>query len=149
MRFLLYDRIITMEKNKSIVGTKSFCLSDEYFRGHFKKRTYVSGVFYIEAMAQLLGWLIIYTHNFMLSPFMSLVEKGNFSSSLRPDFKSEIHAQLISTSTTDSLGKAQIFVDGQQIASLERIIYSHSKRVNPAKLKQLFSYYSGWPLPID
>jgi 3-hydroxyacyl-[acyl-carrier-protein] dehydratase len=149
MRFLLYDRIIAMEKNTSIVGTKCFGLSDEYFRGHFKKMAYVSGVFYIEAMAQLLGWLIIYTHDFMLSPFMSLVENASFSSSLRPDFNAEIHAQLISTSTTDSLGKAQILVDGQQIASLERIIYSHSKKVSPTQLKQLFSYYSGWPLPLD
>ena len=149
MRFLLYDHIIAMEKNDSIVGTKCFSLSDEYFRGHLKKTAYVSGVFYIEAMAQLLGWLIIYTHDFILSPFMSLVEKASFSSSLRPDFKAEIHAQLISTSATDSLGKAQIFVDGRQIASLERIIYSHSKQVNPTRLKQLFSYYSGWPLPID
>jgi 3-hydroxyacyl-[acyl-carrier-protein] dehydratase len=149
MRFLLYDRIIAMDKGNSIVGTKCFNLSDEYFRGHFKKQAYVSGVFYIEAMAQLLGWLIIYSHDFMLSPFMSLVEKVSFEPSLRPDFKAEIHAQLISTSTTDSLGKAQIVADGQQIASLERIIYSHSIKVNPPQLKQLFSYYSGWPLPID
>ena len=149
MRFLLYDRIIAIEKHNSIVGTKCFGLSDEYFRGHFKKNTYVSGVFYIEAMAQLLGWLIIYSHDFILSPFMSLVEKADFESSLRPDFKAEIHAQLISTSTTDSLGQARILIDGQQIASMERIIYSHSKKANPTRLKQLFSYSSGWPLPID
>ncbi|HBD06906.1 MAG TPA: hypothetical protein DCZ69_01475 [Syntrophobacteraceae bacterium] len=147
MRFLLYDRIITLNKGNSIVGTKSFSLSDEYFRGHFKKQTHVSGVFYIEAMAQLLGWLIIYSHDFMLSPFMSLVEKVHFEAALRPDFKAEIHAQLVSTSMTDSLGRAQMYVDGQQIASLDRIIYSHSSRVDPLKLRQLFSYYSGWSLP--
>jgi 3-hydroxyacyl-[acyl-carrier-protein] dehydratase len=144
MRFLLYDQIITMEKGSSIVGAKCFNLSDEYFRGHLKKQAFVSGIFYIEAMAQLLGWLIIYSHDFALSPFMSLVENVHMSPALRPGFKAVIHAQLISASTTDSLGKAQMYVDGELIASLGRIIYSHSNQVNPPQLKQLFRYYSGW-----
>lgn len=149
MRFLLYDRIIDIDKGKSIVGTKCFNLSDEYFRGHFKKNAYVSGVFYIESMAQLLGWLVIYSYDFQVSPFMTLVEKVSFEPALRPGFIAEIHAQLISTSTTDSLGKAEIVVDGQQIASLERIIYAHSKIVNTPLLKKMFSYYSGWPSPTE
>jgi 3-hydroxyacyl-[acyl-carrier-protein] dehydratase len=100
-------------------------------------------------MAQLIGWLIIYSHDFMLSPFMSLVEKVSCEPRLRPDFKAEVHAQLLSTSATDSLGRAQMYVDGEQIASLDRIIYSHTNKVNPSQLKALFHYYSGWPLPLD
>ena len=144
MRFLLYDQIISLEKGSSIVGTKCFNLSDEYLRGHFKKQAVVSGVFYIESMAQLLGWLIIYSHDFTLSPFMSLVEQVDLSPTQRPSFKADIHARLLSTSTTDSLGKAEMYVDGQLIASIGRIIYSHSSKVNAPQLKQLFSYYSGW-----
>jgi 3-hydroxyacyl-[acyl-carrier-protein] dehydratase len=144
MRFLLYDQILSLEKGSSIVGTRCFNLSDEYFRGHFKKQAIVSGVFYMEAMAQLLGWLIIYSHDFVLSPFMSLVEKVHLSAALRPGFKADIHAQLLSTSATDSLGKAQVYVDDRLIASMDRIIYSHSTRVDPRQLKQLFHYYSGW-----
>jgi len=144
MRFLLYDQIISMKKGSSIVGTRCFNLSDEYFRGHFKKQAFVSGVFYIEAMAQLLGWLIIYSHDFTLSPFMSLLDNVWLLPALRPSFMAEIHAQLVSTSPTDSLGKAQMYVEGKLIASVDRIIYSHSDKVNPPQLKQLFCYYSGW-----
>ena len=144
MRFLLYDQIIHLEKGSSIIGTKCFNLSDEYLRGHFKKKAVVSGVFYIESMAQLLGWLIIYSHGFTLSPFMSLVEHVDLSPRQRPAFKADIHAQLLSTSTTDSLGKAQMYIDGRLIASIGRIIYSHSNKVNALQLKQLFAYYSGW-----
>ncbi len=144
MRFLLYDQILSIDTGQSIVGTKCFNLTDEYFRGHLKKQALVSGVFYIEAMAQLLGWLIIYTHDFKLSPFMSLIEKVSLTPRLRPDFRAEIHGQLLSTSPTDSLGQAQMFVDGKRIASLDRIIYSHSNRVDPQNLRRLFAYYSGW-----
>src|SRR5512143_3682752 len=101
MRFLLYDQITNLERGNSIVGTKCFNLSDEYLRGHLKKQALVSGVFYIESMAQLLGWLIIYSHNFALSPFMSLIEHVDLSPTQRPAFKADIHAQLLSTSATD------------------------------------------------
>jgi 3-hydroxyacyl-[acyl-carrier-protein] dehydratase len=144
MRFLLYDQIIKLEKGISIIGTKCFNLSDEYLRGHFKKQAIVSGVFYVESMAQLLGWLIIYSHGFTLTPFMSLIEHVELSPAQRPSFKADIHAQLLSTSTTDSLGKAQMYLDGQLIASVGRIIYSHSNKVDALKLKHLFAYYSGW-----
>jgi 3-hydroxyacyl-[acyl-carrier-protein] dehydratase len=149
MRFLLYDQITKMEKGSSIVGTKCFNLSDEYLRGQFRKQPIVSGVFYIESMAQLLGWLIIYSYDFTISPFMSLIEHVDLYPAKRPNFKADIHAQLLSTSKTDSLGKAQMYIDGQLIASIGRIIYSHSSKVNALQLKQLFSYYSGWSTKPD
>jgi 3-hydroxyacyl-[acyl-carrier-protein] dehydratase len=143
MRFLYYDRIDNIEKGKSIFGVKTFTLSEEFFRKHFKKQALVPGVIYIEAMAQLLGWLIIYSHDFKLSAIMSLVEDANITAKLRPGFKAEIHGEIISTSRRDSLGKAWITVDGELIASMNRIIYSHVHKVNPEDLTNLFYYYSG------
>jgi 3-hydroxyacyl-[acyl-carrier-protein] dehydratase len=143
MRFLYYDRIDNIEKGKSIVGVKTFTLSEEFFRKHFKKQALVPGVIYIEAMAQLLGWLIIYSHDFKLSAIMSLVEDANIAAKLRPGFKAEIHGEIISTSRRDSLGKAWITVDGELIASMNRIIYSHVHKVNAEDLTNLFYYYSG------
>lgn len=144
MRLLLYDKITTLQKGESITGIKSFTLSEECFRGHFSKRALVPGVLFIETMAQLLGWLIIYSHDFGLSPYMSLIEDVRIPFDLRPDFSAEIHAQLLSTSNTDSLGSAQMVVNGELIASMGRIIYSHNQKVNSADLIQLFSYYSGF-----
>jgi 3-hydroxyacyl-[acyl-carrier-protein] dehydratase len=143
MRFLLYDKIINLEKGASVRGTKSFTLSEECFRGHYKKAALVPGVLLIEAMAQLLGWLIIYSHDFKLTTFMSLIEKVDIPARLRPGFTAEIHGRLISTSKTDSLGAAEVYLGGDRIASVERIIYSHSRSADAEDLKQLFSYYSG------
>lgn len=147
MRFLFYDKVVRMEKGKSIEGVKTFTLSEEFFREHFNKAALIPGVIFIEAMAQLLGWLIIYSHDFKLSAIMSLIEDVNISSRLRPGFKADIHGEIVSTSKSDSLGKAWIYADGELIASMDRIIYSHFHNVNPQELKERFRYYSG--LKID
>jgi 3-hydroxyacyl-[acyl-carrier-protein] dehydratase len=145
MRFLYYDRVISIEKGKSIVGTKGFPLSEEFFRRHFTKKAIVPGVICLEAMAQLLGWLIIYSHDFKLSSIMSLVEGVRLPAGLRPGFNAEIHAELLSTSRRDSLGKARILVQGEEVASVERLIFSHVPNVNRSELMARFSYYSGMP----
>ena len=143
MRFLYYDSVSDLEKDKSITGVKTFTLSEEFLKGHFKKVALVPPVIMIEAMAQLLGWLIIYSHEFRLMPIMSLIEDVTLTPHLRPGFKAEIHGEIVSSSKRDSLGKAQISVDGKMIASMGRIIYSHVHKVESEDLAQLFRYYSG------
>jgi 3-hydroxyacyl-[acyl-carrier-protein] dehydratase len=143
MRFLYYDSVTHLEKGKSIIGVKTFTLSEEFLRGHYKKVALVPAVIMIEAMAQLLGWLIIYSHDFRLMPIMSLIEEVTLTPHLRPGFKAEIHGQIISSTKRDSLGKAQIYVEGKLVASMGRTIYSHFHKVTPVDLTQMFRYYSG------
>jgi 3-hydroxyacyl-[acyl-carrier-protein] dehydratase len=143
MRFLFYDRVDSIEKGSSIRGVKSFALSEEFLRGHFSKVALVPGVIMIEAMAQLLGWLIMYSHDFKLAAIMSLIEDVNFPAQLRPGFTAEIHAEIISTSRRDTLGRAEMYSDGELIASMNRTIYTHFQRISPDELKEKFRYYSG------
>ena len=143
MRFLYYDSVSHLEKDKSITGVKTFTLSEEFLKGHYKKVALVPPVIMIEAMAQLLGWLIIYSHDFRLMPIMSLIEDVTLTPHLRPGFKAEIQGEIVSSSKRDSLGKAQMSVEGKVIASVGRIIYSHIHKVKPEELTQLFRYYGG------
>lgn len=143
MRLLFYDRISDLVVGESIRGTKTFCLSEEYFRKHFSRRPLVPGVIFIEAMAQLLGWLVIRSHDFRLSAVMSLIEDVKMPPDLRPGFSAEISGRLISTSKSDSLGSAKMSVDGVEIASIGRIIYVHSRAGDPDGLRALFGYYGG------
>ena len=144
MRFLYYDRVDHIEKNKTITGVKTFTLSEEFFRYHFKKKPLVPGVIFIEVMAQLLGWLVVYSHDFKRSAVMSLVQGVTVPPYRRPGFSATVHGELISTSSRDSLGRAWMTHNGKEIARMDRIIYSHVKRsVNTDDLKRLFTYYSG------
>lgn len=143
MRFLFYDSITDIEKGKSIAGVKTFSLADEFLKGHYKKAPLVPGVLMIEAMAQLLGWLISYSHDFSVVAIPSTIERVTVSSNLRPGFKAEIRAEIVSTSKKDSLCKAEMYSDARIIASLDRIIYSHFQTVDSKKLAEIFKYYSG------
>jgi 3-hydroxyacyl-[acyl-carrier-protein] dehydratase len=145
MRFILYDRITSLVPGESITGVKTFSLTEEFLRKHYGKKPLVPGVMYIEAMAQLLGWLIIYTHDFRSHGVMSLIEDVTLAPALRSGFSAEISARLISTSDTDSLGTARMTVDGREIASMGRIIYVHKQIVSTELMRRLFLYYGGWP----
>jgi 3-hydroxyacyl-[acyl-carrier-protein] dehydratase len=143
MRFLFYDRVVELEKMKTIVGIKTFALSEEFHRGHFRKVALIPGVILIETMAQLLGWLINYSYDFKLYTLMSLIEKVELSTNLRPGMESRIYGEILSTSGKDTLGKAWIDVGGETIASMERIIYNHFQQSDPEELKARFGYFSG------
>lgn len=143
MRFLYYDRVLSMEKGHSIVGVKTFSLSEEFLQKHFRKSPVVPGVIFIEAMAQLLGWLIIYSNDFSLSAVMSLISGVKVPPRLRPGFSAEIHGEILSMSRRDSLGRAAVYVDGREVASLDRIIYVHTPKVDSERLRRLFRYYGG------
>ncbi|HEV8341212.1 MAG TPA: hypothetical protein VGR30_02455 [Candidatus Binatia bacterium] len=143
MRFLFYDRILELEKKSSIVGIKSFALSEEFHRGHFGKVALIPGVVFVEAMAQLLGWLICYSNDFQIFCIMSLIEGVRVPAELRPGLEARIYGEMISTNETDTLGRAWIEIGGKSVASMERIIYSHFPESNPGELAERFVYYSG------
>jgi 3-hydroxyacyl-[acyl-carrier-protein] dehydratase len=135
--------VTNIEKGVVITGVKTFSLTEEFLRGHYEKRPIVPSVLLIEAMAQLLGWLIIYSHDFKLSTFLAVVEDAIVAPDLRPGFSAEIHAELVSTSRRDSLGRVRMSVSGTEIARVNRIIYSHDYEATPEDLRKLFCYYSG------
>ncbi|MBF0566789.1 MAG: hypothetical protein HQK89_16305 [Nitrospirae bacterium] len=143
MRLLFYDKVTEIEKGKSITGVKVFSLSEEFLRHHYTKKAIVPGVVFIEAMAQLVGWLVIYSHDFNLSAIMSLVEGVRVPPMLRPGFSAAIHGEIVSTSKRDSLCKARVLVDGEEVASLNRIIFSHFQGMSREDLISRFRYYSG------
>lgn len=143
MRFCLYDRVTEINKGKSIVGIKTYALSEQFHKGHFGKLALVPGVILVETMAQLLGSLINYSHDFKLGAFITLIEGVKVAANLRPGFEARVYGEIISTSHTDSIGRARIDVKGEVIASADRIIYGHRHQVNSAELVRWFNYWSG------
>jgi 3-hydroxyacyl-[acyl-carrier-protein] dehydratase len=95
-------------------------------------------------MAQVLGWLINYTHDFKLLAIMSLLDGVKVPARLRPGFKARVRAEIISASSMDSIGRAWVDnAEGEVIASIDRIIYTHLQHVDPDELLRWFRYCSG------
>lgn len=55
--FLLIDRVISLDPDKSVVALKNVTMNEPFFTGHFPERPVMPGVMIIEAMAQAAGVL--------------------------------------------------------------------------------------------
>lgn len=55
--FLLVDRVLELEVDKSIVAVKNVTINEPHFTGHFPDLPIMPGVLIIEAMAQAAGIL--------------------------------------------------------------------------------------------
>jgi len=49
--FLLVDRVLEIEKGKSIKALKNVTINEPYFEGHFPRRPVMPGVLMLEALA--------------------------------------------------------------------------------------------------
>ncbi len=50
--FLLVDRVLALDKGKSIKALKNVTINEPFFTGHFPQRPVMPGVLMLEAMAQ-------------------------------------------------------------------------------------------------
>jgi 3-hydroxyacyl-[acyl-carrier-protein] dehydratase/UDP-3-O-[3-hydroxymyristoyl] N-acetylglucosamine deacetylase/3-hydroxyacyl-[acyl-carrier-protein] dehydratase len=59
--FLLVDRVLSIEKSRSIAALKNVTYNEEFFQGHFPEIKIMPGVLIVEAMAQAGGILIYHS----------------------------------------------------------------------------------------
>lgn len=57
--FLLIDRIVEIDADRSAVGIKNVTINEPHFQGHFPEQPVMPGVLIIEAMAQTAGAICI------------------------------------------------------------------------------------------
>ena len=55
--FLLVDKVLEIEVNKSILAVKNVTINEPFFQGHFPIKPVMPGVLIIESMAQAAGIL--------------------------------------------------------------------------------------------
>ena len=59
--FLMIDRVVELERNRSAVGVKNVSVNESFFQGHFPNHPVMPGVLIIEAMAQTAAVLVVET----------------------------------------------------------------------------------------
>ena len=144
MRFLHFDRVTVLVKGERIRGCKSFSLAEPYIEHHFPRMPVVPAALQLESMAQLVGWGIAHALEFRALPIMSLARGLTFAEPLlRPGLTVEVVGEFVAITTHDSLGRAWIEHEGQRIATVEGIIYTHVPAREPAELRRLCAYLAG------
>ena len=98
MRFILIDKIISLETGKKIKAVKNLSLAEEYLADHFPTFPVLPGVLMLEGLIESASWLVRQSENFAHS--MILLEQARnvkYKSFLAPGARIEytVEAKII------------------------------------------------------
>lgn len=92
--FLLVDKIIEIDGDKSAIGIKNVTINEPFFQGHFPGHPVMPGVLIVEAMAQVSGAICAHAQGVKDTPdvvyFMS-IDKCKFRKPVTPGDVLKIH----------------------------------------------------------
>ena len=107
MRFILIDKIVSIEAGKEIKAVKNVSLSEEYLADHFPTFPVLPGVLLLEGLIESASWLVRQTENFAHS--MILLEQARnvkYKSFLAPGSQIEytVKARTIEENVSSFIG---------------------------------------------
>ena len=114
--FLLLDRVIGFEKEKSLTAIKNVSVNEPIFQGHFPDFPVMPGVLIIEAMAQAAGVLAILSRGERKENeiyFFVGIDEARFKRQVVPGDQVQIHLDVITHKRDIGKFKATATVDGQ------------------------------------
>ncbi len=121
--FLLIDRILEVEPEKSARGLKNVTINEPFFQGHFPGHPIMPGVLIVEAMAQLGGVLLL---SMIEQPetklvYFSAIDKARFRKPVLPGDQLIIDIELLRFRRNTCRMKATASVDGSVAAEAEML----------------------------
>lgn len=129
--FLLVDRVVEMDGEKSGVGIKNVTASEPWFTGHFPGNPVFPGVLIIEAIAQVSAILVLQHAKDEGNPmetkliYFMTVDKVRFRHPVTPGDQMRIHVTQIRRRGMAYKFKGEVFVDGQLMAEGEIMAVNH------------------------
>ena len=113
--FLLVDRVLSLEKAKTIAALKNVTYNEEFFQGHFPGIRIMPGVLVVEAMAQAGGILL---YNSIPDPekkfvLFSKIDNMKFRKPIVPGDQIRLECELIKFKGRFFSLHGKAFVDGE------------------------------------
>lgn len=96
MRYLLVDRIVRLEANKSIRAIKNVTLSEDVYNEHFLGFPVMPGALQIEVLAQAATALLEVSTGFKKKAFPIMVSHAKFRTLVHPGDQLAISADVLS-----------------------------------------------------
>lgn len=116
--FLLVDKIIEIDGDRSAIGIKNVTVNEPHFTGHFPTQPVMPGVLIIEAMAQTAGAICINNagdDSPSLVYFMT-IDGAKFRKPVVPGDRLEIHVKKVKQRGSIWKFECEAKVDGGKVA---------------------------------
>jgi 3-hydroxyacyl-[acyl-carrier-protein] dehydratase len=116
MKFVLIDKIVSLETGKTLSAVKCVSLAEEYLADHFPTFPVLPGVLLLEGLVESAGWLVRTTQDFAHS--MVLLEQARnvkYKSFLAPGSAVQYHVEAKTIEERISSFSGYGTVDGQRI----------------------------------
>lgn len=114
--FLLVDRVLDIDKGKSIRALKNVTINEPFFEGHFPNRPVMPGVLMLEALAQAAALLAFDALD--TSPtddtvyYFAGIDNARFKQPVEPGDQLILHVELLRMKAGIFKFKARADVDG-------------------------------------
>ncbi len=119
--FLLVDKIIEIDVDRSAIGIKNVTMNEPHFQGHFPGQPVMPGVLIVEAMAQTAGAICINTlatDKPSLVYFMT-IDNAKFRKPVVPGDRLEIHVRKLKQRGNLWRFACEAMVEGAKVAEAE------------------------------
>ena len=97
--FLLVDRVLSIEKGKSIKALKNVTINEPFFQGHFPHRPVMPGVLMLEALAQAAALLAFDTLGSSPSDemvyYFAGIDGARFKRPVEPGYQLTLEVELL------------------------------------------------------
>ena len=121
--FLLVDRVISLEPDKSIVALKNVTINEPFFVGHFPYHPVMPGVLVIEAMAQAAAILTFRSNNHLPDDksiyYFVGIDNARFKRPVIPGDQLMLHVSIMREARGLWKFKAEARVDAKLAAEAE------------------------------
>ena len=122
--FLLVDRVLEFERDKTLLALKNVTANEHFFTGHFPKRAVMPGVLIIEALAQASA--ILAYHSITEAErqgdslfYLGSVENARFKKVVTPGDQLLLHVEVLKRKAQVWKFKGVATVAGQIVCTAE------------------------------
>ena len=116
MRFFLVDRLLQIEKGKSLVAAKCVAMSEDYFTDHFPGFPVMPGSLILEGFEQASHLLIGISSDFTRAASLRRITRGSFRHLVRPGDRLVLRVSLTRFGETEAYVLAAAEAEGKKIA---------------------------------
>jgi len=121
--FLLVDRVLEIDKGKTIKALKNVTMNEPFFEGHFPHRPVMPGVLMLEALAQAAALLSFdalgASHNDQMIYYFAGIDGARFKRPVEPGDQLILEAELLRMKAGIFKFKTRATVDGELAVEAE------------------------------